>query len=524
MRRLYLFIFVLVLLVQNTLAQSLLTQAEYFFDIDPGVGNGTPVPAFTSSANIDISFSASSAGLARGMHILGIRTKDITNTWSIPSYLPFYVDPDKTVNKIEYFIDTDPGIGSATQIAISPELVSVDNDFVVSTSSVSAGPHTLGMRVGRIDENWSFTQTSSFSMCSYAAASFTTSSSCAASATSFTDTSTGTLPGDLYKWDFNNDGAIDATTVGSTSFTYSSPGTYSASLTIDRSGCENVATTSITISAVPAAPSVTTGSGCLPSASVTLSASGGSAGQYRWYTTASGGSPIAGQTNSTFITPLISTTTTFYVSISNGTCEGIRSPVIATIQTCANPPVIAAQPQVTQTEQKIVVNVTSWLSDSDDNLNLASLRIITQPSSGATASLATNGDLTIDYAGVLFAGPDVLRIEVCDLTGLCSQEDITIEVAGDIIVYNALSPNGDDKNPTLLLKYIDILSSTKTNTVSIYNRWGDEVFSVSDYDNKTRVFEGLTADGNKLPVGIYFYKISLPDAGKTVTGFISLKY
>lgn len=360
---------------------------------------------------------------------------------------------------------------------------------------------------------------------------------CAGANTSFAIGASGTT-NISYQWQFSPDGVVPFLDISNTGG-YSNVAT--ATLLVNTTGnfgggfyrCKvngDLASTTfsnaaqLTVNTVPTAPITTGGSGCSPSASITLNASGASAGQYRWYTTATGGSPIAGQTNSTFITPLISTTTTFYVSISNGTCEGIRSPVIATIQTCANPPVIAAQPQVTQTEQKIVVNVTGWLSDSDDNLNLASLRIITQPSSGATASLATNGDLTIDYAGVLFAGPDVLRIEVCDLTGLCSQEDITIEVAGDIIVYNALSPNGDDKNPTLLLKYIDILSSTKTNTVSVYNRWGDEVFSVSDYDNKTRVFEGLTSDGNKLPVGIYFYKISLPDAGKTLTGFISLKY
>jgi gliding motility-associated-like protein len=60
--------------------------------------------------------------------------------------------------------------------------------------------------------------------------------------------------------------------------------------------------------------------------------------------------------------------------------------------------------------------------------------------------------------------------------------------------------------------------------VSIFNRWGDEVFSISDYDNKTRVFAGLGTSGSKLPSGTYFYKITLIDTSKTLTGFFSLKY
>jgi hypothetical protein len=50
------------------------------------------------------------------------------------------------------------------------------------------------------------------------------------------------------------------------------------------------------------------------------------------------------------------------------------------------------------------------------------------------------------------------------------------------------------------------------------------VFSVSDYDNKTRAFAGLSNGGSKLPSGTYFYKINLSDVGKTLTGFLALKY
>ncbi|MEQ9610847.1 MAG: laminin B domain-containing protein, partial [Gammaproteobacteria bacterium] len=88
----------------------------------------------------------------------------------------------------------------------------------------------------------------------------------------------------------------------------------------------------VTVNSLPGAPSTTGGSNC-GSGSVSLSASGGSAGQYRWYTVASGGTAIPGQTNSTYNTPVLSATTNYYVALNNGTCESNRTLVIATINT-----------------------------------------------------------------------------------------------------------------------------------------------------------------------------------------------
>jgi hypothetical protein len=63
---------------------------------------------------------------------------------------------------------------------------------------------------------------------------------------------------------------------------------------------------------------------------VTLDATG-CTGTLQWYTAASGGSPIG--TGSPFSTPVISATTTFYVScLSAAGCEGPRIAVVATIR------------------------------------------------------------------------------------------------------------------------------------------------------------------------------------------------
>src|SRR6187549_256977 len=88
----------------------------------------------------------------------------------------------------------------------------------------------------------------------------------------------------------------------------------------------------ITVNPLPTAPTATDNAACGPSA-ITLTAAGGVAGQYRWYTVPTLGTPIAGQTNNTYTTPVIGIKTTYYVSINNGTCESTRTPVVATINT-----------------------------------------------------------------------------------------------------------------------------------------------------------------------------------------------
>ena len=274
------------------------------------------------------------------------------------------------------------------------------------------------------------------------------------------------------------------------------------------------------INSVPSPPTSTNvGPVCGP-VSVDLTASGGSDGEYVWYTAATGGNAISGQTNSIFTTPVLSTSTTYFVSIDNGSCESTRTAATADILVC-NPPVIAATVSTGFIEGVVTIDLTGLLSDPDNNLDLSTLNIMVQPTSGATATLS-GLNLTIDYTGLPFAGTDEITLGVCDLTGLCTTQQLSIEFAGDIIVFNAVSPNDDGKNEFLFLQYIDVLPGTQQNQVRIYNRWGDEVFSINDYNNRDRVFTGYNNNGNKLPSGIYFYKISF--AGGSKMGYLELKY
>jgi len=102
------------------------------------------------------------------------------------------------------------------------------------------------------------------------------------------------------------------------------------------------------INDVPAAPTTAGDTDCVPAA-LTLTATGGTNGNYRWYDVSSGGVPIAGQVNSTFTTPVLSASTTYFVSIVSGLCESLRASVDASINPLAKPTLNASEPLVSGT-------------------------------------------------------------------------------------------------------------------------------------------------------------------------------
>lgn len=239
-----------------------IAKVEYFIDTDPGFGAGTNVPVPSGANLTNLAFAVNLASLQPGFHNLYTRAKDANGKWSITNVKTFYKEVVlaslPNVVKAEYFVDTDPGFGLATNIPLTPATDVVNLQFTINISSLPLGSHTLFVRAKDANGKWSITNKKVFNVCNG-----------------------------------------------------------------------------------PAAPTVTAASRC-DAGTVTLTASGANPGDYRWYANPTAVNPISGATAATFTTPSISATTTYYVSIVNGSCESPRTPVIATINASPAKPTISA--------------------------------------------------------------------------------------------------------------------------------------------------------------------------------------
>ena len=224
------------------------------------------------------------------------------------------------------------------------------------------------------------------------------------------------------------------------------------------------------------------------------------------------------QTVSSF---LVSQSGSYTLRVTDGSgCQSLPSTAIVINNTSCKPVITTATINTTAGATGTLSLV--GLITTPSILDVASIKVVKLPASGASVQIV-NGVLTISYAGKPFVGTEITTIEACDVNGICSTQDITIEVAGDIIVYNAISPNGDNKNEFLLIQYIEAIPETKENKVMIFNRWGDIVFEVENYDNTDNVFRGINSSGNDLPAGTYFYRIKFASGLEEKTGFIALR-
>lgn len=210
-----------------------------------------------------------------------------------------------------------------------------------------------------------------------------------------------------------------------------------------------------------------------------------------------------------------------FTSLGFETREGFGAYNIFSVN---QPPVIETTTSSVAIGGVATINLLDLISDPNNNLDLSSLQVVDGVSQeGALATINASHELVLDYQNVAFNGIDVVTIEACDFDLACTQQQLSIEVIGSVVVYNALSPNGDAKNEIFYLQHIAILSDAQNNRVTIFNRWGDVVFETTNYNNADRVFIGKNKNGNELPSGTYFYKIEFSGQRPAVSGFLSLK-
>ena len=118
-------------------------------------------------------------------------------------------------------------------------------------------------------------------------------------------------------------------------------------------------------------------------------------------------------------------------------------------------------------------------------------------------TLVNNGDGTFSYSpNDGFIGEDQFIYEIClecaDQT-ICRFAFAKLQIVSEeCLIPSVISPNGDDFNDTW---EISCVRDNPDNELIVYNRWGDEVYRASPYNND---WEG-TFDNEDLPDGVYFY-------------------
>ncbi|MEQ9412618.1 MAG: FG-GAP-like repeat-containing protein, partial [Cyclobacteriaceae bacterium] len=202
---------------------------------------------------------------------------------------------------------------------------------------------------------------------------------------------TGTVPL-TYQWQkdgVNIQGALNSPSYTLSNYTQANAGTYRCIVT-NNCGNDTSSGAIIVINDTPGDPT-TTDSGECGTALVTLVASGATDGNYRWYDVAVGGVALAGEVNGSFTTPLLSATKSYYVSISNGTCESGRVEVEAII---TNPIAITMQPESKSANigDDLTFSVTATGDNASYQWQKDGVDLVGKTATSLTISNVTEGD------------------------------------------------------------------------------------------------------------------------------------
>lgn len=270
-----------------------------------------------------------------------------------------------------------------------------------------------------------------------------------------------------YQW---SDGQTNA------SISVSTAGTFSVTVT-DQNGCTGIASVSTAVLGL-VNPTVTSiPSGVCPGQQIQLMAGGGT--DYLWIQ----GASLLSDPTIPNPTVTLETSASFSVEVSND----------------CNSEVVSID---------LVVNIPQGQAGPDLNVLLG--REVTLSASGGVrytwegpTSLSCS-DCPNPRTTPQASGHYIVRIE--DINGCITVDSVFVEVFDDLDrvldLVNTITPNGDGINDVLIIKGLE---SFDQNSLTIFNRWGEQVFHQDNYQNG---FDG-TYKGKLLPSGSYYYILRL---------------
>lgn len=133
-------------------------------------------------------------------------------------------------------------------------------------------------------------------------------------------------------------------------------------------------------------------------------------------------------------------------------------------------------------------------------------------------ALSNTSDSTANMVGL---SPGIYTLTIHDTANKPLTKVITIDANSGICpvsVYNAFSPNGDGLNDTW---YIGNIEAYPNNHVYIFNRYGQQLWEGTGYNNTTVVWGGKLQGGDAMYAGTYFYVIDITGK-KPMKGWVEI--
>lgn len=161
----------------SSASNAAVSKAEYFFDEDPGFGRGLPLSfSYLSEDSAAIDFSIPLPNLPIGLHRLCIRTRSTSDAWGLTEVRQFMVIGEQNtvgVKRVEYFFDTDPGVGRGIALSLSSQNAdSATVNYAIPITDLTEGYHYFCLR-SEISGSWSITETRPFFVTSSPTGAFT---------------------------------------------------------------------------------------------------------------------------------------------------------------------------------------------------------------------------------------------------------------------------------------------------------------------------------------------------------------
>jgi gliding motility-associated-like protein len=206
----------------------------------------------------------------------------------------------------------------------------------------------------------------------------------------------------------------------------------------------------------------------------------------------------------------------FQVCDSTGVCDTTFLSVNINLIARIVPPIVVDDS--VQTRRGAPIDIMIVKNDTLNSGIIKSVALMLQPRFGQAEVREKGGDYLIHFQPDSSFCSSKLRdeffYELCT-NGGCGRGFVRVRILCDgLKIFNAFSPNGDSQNEVFFLEGLDFFPNT---AVTIYNRWGNSVYSSKDYKND---WDG-THNGNPVPNGTYFYMVRLEN-GETFNGYLEI--